>query len=122
MTSLVPAPITLKNIPVMVSPDPEKPGKYIVVTPGPIPVITDQDTILSYQIIDTDGYPIVFKGMSVKPQDNNQLSPATVSLDGKVLAFVDANTVKMTLNVTLKFTDKDGVEFSHDPQVDNDPQ
>lgn len=106
----------------MVRPNPEKPGHYIVETPQPTPVITEEDTVISYQIIATDGYPIVFKGMSVKPHDNDQVSPHSISLDGRVMVFIDANTKKMILNINLKFKDKDGVEFSHDPQVDNDPQ
>jgi len=121
MSKLVP-PITLVNIQVWVKPRLGVPGKYDVVTEPVDPVITNEDTIINYQIVDTDGYPIIFKGMTVKPKENGQLSKETISLDGKLLTFIDANTVKMTLNITLHFEDKDGIAFSHDPQVQNDPE
>lgn len=121
MTKLVPPP-SFKNIQVSVKPNPDKPGKYDVLTIPPAPQITDADTIINYQIVDTDGYPIVFTGMNVKPHDNDQLSNATVSIDGKMLTFSDMNSVKMTLNINLKFKDQDGVEFAHDPQIQNEPQ
>ncbi|RFP21554.1 hypothetical protein D0T25_09845 [Duganella sp. BJB488] len=60
--------------------------------------------------------------MSVKPKDNGQLSEASVSVDGKLLTFSDANTVKMSLAINLKFKDGDMVEFSHDPQIQNNPE
>lgn len=121
MTNLVP-PASFQNIQVWVKPRPNHPGKYDVVTEPSDPTITQQDTIINYQIVDTDGLPIVFTKMTVKPKDNGQLSEETISLDKKFLAFIDANTVKMTLNITLHFADDQGIEFSHDPQVQNDPE
>lgn len=121
MTTSVPA-TTFQNIQVWVKPKENKPGHYDVVTDPINPKITNPDTVINYQIVDTAGYEIVFTGMSVKPNDNNQLSEASVSIDGKLLTFSDANTVKMALAITLKFKDKDKVEFSHDPQIENDPE
>lgn len=121
MTQLVP-PITFQNVLVWVKPKADKPGKYEVSTEPAIPVITQQDTVINYQIVDTDGYPIIFTGMSVKPKENGQLSSPSVSVDGRLLTFNDLNTIKMMLNITLHFKDKDGIEFSHDPQVSNDPR
>lgn len=120
MTQLVP-PITFQNILVWVKPNPEKIGKYIVRTEPEVPVITQQDTIINYQIVDTAGLPIVFTGMTVKPKNNGQLSPETVSVDGRLLTFSDLNTIKMTLNIRLHFDREDEGAFSHDPQVENDP-
>jgi hypothetical protein len=120
MTKLVP-PASLQNVLVWVKPKDGYPGEYDVTTKPEVPVITAQDTIINYQIVDTDGYPIFFKNMTVKPKHNDQLSEETVSLDRKMLAFFDANTSKMTFNITLHFKDSAGVEFSHDPQVQNDP-
>ncbi len=99
----------------------DRPGKYIVHTEPPAPLVTESDTVINYQIIDTDGYDIVFTGMAVKPENNNQLSTASVSVSGKLLTFSDANSEKLTLAINLKFKDKDGLEFSHDPQIQNDP-
>jgi hypothetical protein len=121
MTTLVP-PTTFQNIEVWVTPKVDKPGKYDVITKPESPVITEKNTVLSYQIVETAGYPIVFTGMTVKPKDNNQFSKETISIDAKVLAFIDANTEKMTLNIVLHFKDTDGIEFSHDPQVQNEPE
>lgn len=121
MSNLVP-PVTFQNILVWVKPNPEKPHKYIVRTEPEIPVIKQQDTIINYQIVDTAGLPIVFTGMTVKPKHNDQLSPATVSVDGRQLTFSDINTVKMMLNIRLQFDRLDEGAFSHDPQVENDPK
>ncbi|MBV6322574.1 hypothetical protein [Duganella violaceipulchra] len=121
MTTLVP-PITFQNIMVWVKPRAGVPNKYDVVTEPAAPQILNADTVINYQIVGTDGYPIVFKGMSVKPEHNGQLSKEVVSVDGRLLTFSDLNTIKMTLNITLKFQDKEGIEFSHDPQIHNDPQ
>lgn len=109
------------NVLVKVKPS-TTPGQYLVETAPATPWVTQVDTIINYQIFDTGGKDIVFTGMTVSPADNNQLSPASVSVSGKQLTFSDANTSKMILNITLNFKDEDGVEFMHDPQVQNEPE
>lgn len=97
---------------------------YIVETAPAAPYITQPDTIINYQIFDSGKHNIVFDDknpMSVTPVDNNQLSAPSVSLSGKQLTFSDANTSQMTLNITLNFITEDGVRFSHDPEVRNEP-
>lgn len=122
MSNLVP-PTTFQNILVWVKPKANKPGHYDVVTEPAAPIILNQDTVITYQIVDTDGYPIVFTHMTVKPENNGQLSKETISLDKKLLAFIDANTVKMTLAINLHFKDTNTeVAFAHDPQLQNDPE
>lgn len=120
MTQLVP-PASFLNVLVSVKPREGKIGKYDVTTEPAVLVVTEEDTLINYQIVDTSGLAIGFKSMTVKPKDNDQLSEETISLDKRMLAFFDANTSKMTLNITLHFQDQEGVEFSHDPQVQNDP-
>lgn len=100
----------------------DSPGAYKVETFPSTPWVTTPDTIINYQIFDTGGKDIVFTGMTVTPEDNNQLSEESVSISGKQLTFSDANTSKMTLNITLHFKDEDNVEFSHDPEVQNSPE
>ncbi|MRW88738.1 hypothetical protein GJ699_01920 [Duganella sp. FT80W] len=110
------------NVLVQVKPG-TKPGtQYTVQTAPAIPYVTQPDTVINYQIYDTSGFDIVFTGVTVVPADNDQLSPASVSISGKQLTFTDANTKSITFNIILNFKDKDGVEFSHDPQIQNDPQ
>jgi hypothetical protein len=122
MTNLVP-PVTLKNVLVSVKLKPNENDKYDVTTVPSDLEVFDQDTVISYQLVETNGLPIVFKSMTVLPKDNGQFSEETVSLDGKVLAFVDANTEKMTLNIKLKFKNiTTQTEFIHDPQVQNNPE
>ena len=96
-------------------------GTYIVETAPAVPYITAPDTVINYQIFDSGSKDIRFTGMSVLPIENDQLSPASVGLSGKQLTFIDANTSKMTLNITLNFVDETGVQFMHDPEVQNDP-
>ncbi|MYN18517.1 hypothetical protein GTP81_17345 [Rugamonas sp. FT107W] len=97
------------------------PGTYKVETMPAVLRVSQPDTIINYQIFDTGGQNIVFTGMTVIPTENDQLSTAVVSVSGKQLTFSDANTAKMTLNITLNFQDDDGVQFMHDPQVENEP-
>jgi hypothetical protein len=98
------------------------PGTYLVQTEPAVPYVTQQDTVINYQIYDSGGNDIVFTGMTVIPVNNDQLSAAAVSVSGKLLTFNDANTKGSTLSITLNFKDEDGVEFMHDPQIKNDPQ
>lgn len=109
------------NVMVEVKQDPET-GKYHVHTAPEVPCITQKDTVINYQIYDTNGEDIIFTGMSVIPVDNDQLSLASVSTSGKQLTFTDANTKKITLNITLNFKTASGISFMHDPQVQNEPQ
>jgi len=109
------------NILVKVRPG-AKPGTYKVETMPAVLVVSQPDTIVNYQIFDSGSDNIVFTGMTVIPEDNDQLSEESISISGKQLTFSDANTSKMTLNITLHFKDDDGVEFMHDPQVENEPE
>ena len=109
------------NILVKVKPG-SKPGTYQVETAPAVPCIKQPDTVINYQIYDSGSHDIIFTGMTVSPADNDQLSPASISVSGKQLTFTDANTSKMTLNITLNFQDEDGVQFMHDPEVENEPQ
>lgn len=122
--SSFPASTAFVNILISVKPSITTPGTYDVVTAPADPVITETDTVISYQIFDTEGNDIVFTGMSVEPEHNDQLSPASVSVSGKLLTFSDANTDQMNLNVSLKFKDNNKPElaFSHDPQISNRPR
>ncbi|MBV7534263.1 hypothetical protein KW842_00650 [Duganella sp. sic0402] len=107
---------------VLVSIRETKPGVYDVMTAPATPWVTAKDTVINYQIFDSGNRDIVFTGMSVKPADNNQLSKATISVSGKQLTFSDANTAQMTFNITLHLKDDQGVEFAHDPEVENSPE
>lgn len=101
-----------------------KDGTYEVETAPANPYITQPDTVINYQIFDSGKNDIVFNSkipMTVIPAENGQLSSPSVSISGKQLTFSDANTSQMTLNITLNFQDETGVQFSHDPEVRNEP-
>jgi hypothetical protein len=119
MSKLIPCTPFI-NVLVKVKPG-TNPGTYKVETAPATPCVTQPDTIINYQIFDSGNANIVFTGMTVIPTDNDQLSVASVSVSGKQLTFSDANTAKMMLNITLNFQDDDGVQFMHDPQVENEP-
>lgn len=109
------------NVLVNVKPAAEA-GKYHVTTSPEEPRVTQADTVINYQIYDDHGYGIVFTGATIKPSDNNQLSPVSVSVSGKQLTFTDANSAPITLSLTLDFKDKEGLKFNHDPQIKNEPR
>lgn len=97
-------------------------GTYKVDTAPAILRVTQPDTVINYQIYDDGGKNIIFTGMTVTPADNDQLSNASVSKSGKQLTLSDANTSKVTLNITLNFKDESGIQFAHDPEVENEPE
>jgi hypothetical protein len=109
------------NVLVKVKPTSD-PGQYKFETAPAVPFVTQADTIINYQIFDSGEQDIVFTGMTVSPSDNNQLSAATVSISGKQLTFSDANTSPITLSIILNFKDENGLEFMHDPQIQNEPE
>lgn len=100
----------------------DEPGTYHVHTAPKMPCVTEQDTVVNYQIYDDDNEGIVFTGMIIKTLGNAQLSAPSISLSGKQLTFIDANTAKVDISFNLTFKNAAGVEFMHDPQVKNDPQ
>lgn len=121
--STFPASTSFVNILVFVKPSLTPNKKFDVVTAPVAPTITETDTVINYQIFDSAGYDIVFTGATIDPAINDQLSPATISVSGKLLTFSDANTKKIDLGVTLNFVNNSGTreEFSHDPQIINNP-
>ena len=121
--SSYPASTSFVNILVFVKPSADPNKKFDVVTAPAAPTITEKDTVINYQIFDSAGFDIVFTGATISPPINDQLSPTTVSVSGKLLTFSDANTRKMDLGVTLNFLNKGDSkdEFSHDPQIINSP-
>ncbi|WP_332856571.1 hypothetical protein [Duganella sp. S19_KUP01_CR8] len=99
-----------------------KPGTYKVETMPAVLRVSQPDTVINYQIFDSGTENIVFTGMTVLPEDNNQFSEESISVSGKQLTFSDANTAPMTLNIILNFKNDEGVQFMHDPQVENEPE
>lgn len=84
-------------------------------------VITTNDCVINYQLISPTPDGVQFTGMSINPKHTHQLSTPSISRSGRIMTFSDANTLKEVLHITLHFTDKDQVEFSVDPDVENDP-
>lgn len=84
--------------------------------------VFSSDAVVNYQLIwpTTDG--IRFTGMTVEPADQQQFSDECVALNGLAMSFIDANTVPMTLKVSISFIDGDGLPFVVDPQVINTPE
>jgi hypothetical protein len=127
-----PSPTAFIDVLVTVTPGAE-PGTYHVVTDPAVPVITQPDTVINYQIFDSAGHDIVFTGMTVEPADNGQLSVPSISVSGKLLTLSDANTEKVTMTIQLQFGENGSAARSlaaprlafrvdNDPQVQNDPQ
>jgi hypothetical protein len=123
MSTLIPSTPFI-NVLVKVRPG-DTPGSYTVETAPTVPWVTEKDTVINYQIFDSGKNDIVFNSknpMTVTPTENGQFSTASVSVSGKQLTFTDANTTPMTLKINLHFQDESGVEFSHDPEVRNEPE
>lgn len=123
MTKLV-ASTPFINVSIKVRPG-DTPHTYKVETAPKKICVIQPDTVINYQIVDTGEHKITFNQknpMTVIPANNNQLSSASASISGQNLTFNDANSSKMDLAITLNFVDESGTEFSHDPEVENDPE
>jgi hypothetical protein len=123
MTKLI-ASTPFLNVSIKVRPGSTQ-GSYKVETAPKKICVTQSDSVINYQIVDTGEYEISFNKknpMTVLPAINDQLSLPSVSVSGKILTLNDANSSKMNLAITLNFVDEAGVEFSHDPEVENDPE
>jgi hypothetical protein len=99
-----------------------KSTKYQTQFIPPFITVTEPDTVINYQLVDPTPTGVGFSGFSVNPDNAHQLSKPSISESKKMVTFSDANTEKITLNITLFFKDSDGIEFNVDPEVVNEPQ
>ncbi len=91
-------------------------GKYQVsYSPDPV-TVQRHNAVLGYALTKTPA-GIAFTGMS-SDDKSGQFSAPTISGDGSLLVFIDANTAIEDIDITLAWSDN-GVAFSHDPQVKN---
>lgn len=97
-------------------------GMYNVAYIDPQAVtVKTPNSIVNYQLIEPTPRDIVFTGMRTdQPGLMSQFSHPTISMDGKMMTFIDNDGLKSDINVTLLW--RDGKELHHDPQVINDPQ
>ena len=95
-------------------------GKYNVVYGNPKVTDRSANAIFNYQLADPTPKEIRFTGMRVEGETGtHQLSEPTISVDGRMITFSDANTETVLMNLTFKW--RDCIEFEHDPQVGNIP-
>jgi hypothetical protein len=83
--------------------------------------VTTQDAVLNYQLVSPTPTGVQFKEVKFK-QKIDQLSQPSISISGKNVTFNDANTSPESINATFHFADSDGVLFSVDPIIENDPE
>lgn len=97
-------------------------GRYNITTIPTVVKVTRPDTIINYQLIPPTPDTIKFVGVQTRAEGGvDQLGSAGVSLDGRMLTFVDQNDDQEALDVTLEFSDGEGGIF-HDPQIQNTPE
>lgn len=84
--------------------------------------VRQNDTVISYQLVEPTPKGVRIASVDVKPEHSGQVSTPTISTTGKIATFIDANTAKENFNITLHFEDSDGIKFSVDPEVGNDPE
>jgi hypothetical protein len=97
-------------------------GKYQVsCSPNPL-VLNTGDMVVSYQLISPTPTAILFTGMTTQSPTGTapQLSPVVLSLDAKLMAFIDTDNEHVNISTTLDLSDG-GTLFAYDPEVSNDP-
>jgi hypothetical protein len=118
------APTTFLNVEVTAIPKLDSKGKVTYETtfnPEKL-VVKDADVVINYQLVSPTPDAVIITKMTVKPDPNDQFSAPSISKNGKMVTFSDANTTKEKLFVKLHFKDKDNVEFAVDPEVENEPR
>jgi len=89
---------------------------------APDPIVVTAPSILNFQLVAAPEH-VVFKDIIDKTITRvKQLSPPTVSRDGKMLTLSNMASEWVTLDVTLHLTDKDQQDLPMDPQIRNEPQ
>jgi hypothetical protein len=116
-------PTTFLNVQVTVTQKIDSEGKtsYDTTFDPPSLTVKARDSVINYQIVESTPAGIIFSDVSIKPDHENQLSTPSISRSGRLVTFSDENSVKMTLNLTFRFKDPNGVEFLVDPELDNEP-
>lgn len=85
-------------------------------------VVTEPDTVINYQLVEPTPPDVQFRKVVIKPGREDQLSEPTISESGKLVTFSNANTRKVTFNLTLHFKDESETEFAVDPEMENQPE
>lgn len=115
---------SFKNVQVIATPETDPTtGKTKYQTsfnPDPL-TITENDTVINYQLVSPTPAGVTIKKVTFKPANSGQFSEPSLGKSGKIVTFSDMNTAKEEFHLTLHFTDSDGVEFLVDPEVINDP-
>lgn len=93
-------------------------GKYNVIYEKAELLDHTPNAIFNFRLADQSPPEIRFVGMQVAGQSSHlQLSEPSVSVDGRMITFSDANTEKVKMNITFKW--RDYIEFDHDPIIGN---
>lgn len=96
-------------------------GKYDVIYGDAAISDSTPDAVFNYQLVDPTPLELRFIGIRVAGQSHHrQLSPASISVDGRMITFSDANTERVNMHLTFTWHDaKNGMEFEHDPGISN---
>ncbi|MGS0740754.1 hypothetical protein ACVBEF_02795 [Glaciimonas sp. GG7] len=118
MTTIFPIPPVFLNMLVIALPSNDGSGTYQVTCNPPYLTVTQPNTIISFQLIGPTPEDVIFAGFEESGALTQQMSPASIPNDGKLMMTVDANSATCTMNINLLFKDSE-VPFSFDPQVHN---
>lgn len=80
--------------------------------------IGDKGVQVTYRLTDTTPAGVVFSGFKATP--SGQLTPPSISADGRSMTTVDTMTSTGVIKVDLQF--RDNSVFVFDPEVTNGPQ
>ncbi|WP_256079375.1 hypothetical protein [Massilia sp. YIM B04103] len=118
----VAAPTPFSNVFVIAIPFVEDGKTYYKTTFVPEKLrVLQPDTVINYQLISPTPTGVKIDSVTVKPEHSSQLSDPAIGDSGKLAVIIDANTVAEKFNITLHFSDTDGVKFDVDPEVSNEP-
>ena len=118
MTTIFPIPPAVLNMLVIAMPSNDGSGTYQVTCNPPSLVVTQPNTIISFQLIGPTPTNVLFTGFYETGIPVQQMSLPSITNDGKLMTSIDANSAAGTIDVTLHFKDSE-VQFSFDPQIHN---
>lgn len=70
--------------------------------------VTESDTIINFRLDAHTADDILIRSVSISPEDQDQLSHATISRNGKQATLSDINSSTGTFNLTFTYHDKKG--------------
>lgn len=84
-------------------------GNYQATYDPKIIEVNEPETIIHFKLVTPTPDDIVIKSVSISPEAQDQLSPPSISSNGKAMTLSDLNTAGQTFSLTFSYRDKHAI-------------